>query len=102
MNDAEYTQLLKEQQRANAAREVTEHPLYIEAFEAYRARLMDEWQASPARDKEGREHLWLMLKTAQAVQNHLQTIMQTGQMASLQLEQKRSMLDKARQWTGWD
>ena len=95
-------QLQKEQNRANSAREVTEHPLYLEAFEVYTQRLTTQWAESPARDKEGREALWLMLKTAQAVQNHLAQIMETGQLASLQLEQKRSMLDRARQWAGWD
>jgi hypothetical protein len=64
--------------------------------------LTDEWQASPARDKEGRETLWLMLKTARAVHAHLKQIMETGQLATLQLEQKRSMLERARQWTGFD
>lgn len=95
-------QLHTEQHRANSAREVTEHPLYLEAFELYTQRLQTQWADSPDRDKEGREHLWLMLKTAQTVQQHLKQIMETGQLANLQLEQKRSMLERARQWTGFD
>ncbi len=95
-------QLQIEQNRAFEARDVVEHPLYVEAFEVYQQRLMTEWADSPARDKEGRETLWLMLKTARAVQQHLRQIMETGQLAAIQLEQKRSMLDKARQWTGFD
>jgi DNA-binding phage protein len=43
-----------------------------------------------------------MLKTARAVQAHLKQIMETGQLATLQLDQKRSMLERARQWTGFD
>ena len=95
-------QLHTEQHRANSAREVTEHPLYVEAFEAYTQRLTTQWAESPARDKEGRESLWLMLKTAQAVQSHLAQIMETGQLATLQLNEKRSLLDRAKQWTGFD
>ena len=98
----EEEQLFKEQTRANAARELVEHPLYVEAFEVYTQRLKTEWADSPARDKEGRETLWIMLKTAQAVQSHLQQILETGKLASLQLQQKRSMLERARQWTGMD
>lgn len=98
----ETEQLHQEQNRALRASEVTENPLYIEAFEVYTQRLTTQWAESPARDKEGREALWLMLKTAQAVQNHLREIMETGRLASLQLEQKRSMLERAKQWTGWD
>ena len=95
-------QLQTEQHRANQAREVTEHPLYLEAFEAYTQRLQTQWADSPARDKEGRESLWLMLKTAQAVQNHLKQIMQTGQLATLQLTEKQSLMDRAKQWSGFD
>lgn len=95
-------QLQEEQNRAFEARDVVEHPLYVEAFEVYQQRLQTEWANSPARDKEGRETLWLMLKTAQAVQNHLREIMETGKLAELQLEQKRSMLERAKQWTGWE
>lgn len=92
----EQQQLETEVERARQAREITEHPLWAEAFDAYRKRLMDEWAASPARDTDGREKLWLMVKTASAVERHLAEILETGKLASIQLEQKRSLLDRAK------
>ena len=71
MTDAsmdEESRLLAEQERARQAQELAEHPLFKEALQQYRARLMHEWAESPARDTEGREKLWLMLKTAEAVE----------------------------------
>lgn len=95
-------QLHGEIDRARQAQELIEHPLFREALDTYRQRLMTEWADSPARDTQGREHLWLMLKTADAVQRHLEQLMQTGRLASLQLENKRSLMQRARAWTGLD
>ena len=92
----EQQQLETEVERARQAREITEHPLWAEAFDAYRKRLMDEWAASPARDTDGREKLWLMVKTASAVERHLAEMLETGKLASIQMEKKRSLLERAK------
>ena len=92
--------LLTEIDRARQAQEITEHPLFVEAMEKYKTRLMDEWAASPARDKEGREHLWIMVKTVSVVEGHLKELMQTGKLATLQLEQKKSVRDRLMSWSG--
>lgn len=88
-------QLLNEIERARLARDVTDSPVYKEAFESYRERLLQQWADSPARDIEGRERLWLMLKTAETVQSHLAELMQTGKMAAVQLEQLRTRRERA-------
>ena len=92
----EQQQLETEVERARQAREITDHPLWAEAFDAYRKRLMDEWAESPARDTDGREKLWLMVKTASAVERHLAEILETGKLASIQMEKKRSLLERAK------
>lgn len=96
----EESRLLREIDRARQAQELAEHPLFVEAVEQYKTRLMDEWAASPARDKEGREHLWLMVKTVSVVEGHLKELMQTGKLATLQLEQKKSVRDRLMSWSG--
>ena len=96
----EESRLLREIDRARQAQELAEHPLFVEAVEQYKTRLMDEWAASPARDKEGREHLWLMVKTVSVVEGHLKELMQTGKLATIQLEQKKSLMQRAKDWTG--
>ena len=98
----EERQLLTEQERARQAQDLAEHPLFKEALDTYRAKLTTQWAESPARDTEGRERLWLMLKTADAVQRHLIELMETGKLASLQLAQRRTLAQRARAWTGLD
>jgi len=39
-----------------------------------------------------------MSKVAGAVEKHLLAIMETGQLASLQMEQRRSWLQRAKDW----
>lgn len=92
----EEVRLLAEQERARQAQELAEHPLFKEALATYRERLMTQWAESPARDTEGREKLWLMLKTAEAVERHLVELMETGKLASIQLEQRRSLAERAK------
>ena len=99
MTDAsmdEESRLLAEQERARQAQELAEHPLFKESLATYRERLMTQWAESPARDTEGREKLWLMLKTAEAVERHLVELMETGKLASIQLEQRRSLAQRAK------
>ena len=91
-------QLRTEMERSRQAQELMEHPLFREAMDTYKARLAQEWESSPARDIEGRERIWLMSKVAGAVEKHLLAIMTTGQLASLQMEQRRSWLQRAKDW----
>ena len=92
----EESRLLAEQERARQAQELAENPLFKESLATYRERLMTQWAESPARDTEGREKLWLMLKTAEAVERHLVELMETGKLASIQLEQRRSLAERAK------
>lgn len=88
--------LLAEMERARQAQELAEHPIFKEALEQYRQRLNDEWAASPARDIEGRERLWLMSKTISVVEGHLKELMETGKLASIQWEQKLTLAQRAK------
>lgn len=83
--------------RARQAQEVIEHPLYQEAFNKLQAELMQEWQSSAARDTEGREKLWLMLKLLERTKGHLETLMQTGKLAAVQ---KQNLLQSLNPWSG--
>jgi ribosomal protein S15P/S13E len=94
-----------EVQRGNDAMRILEEPLLVEAFNVIKQRYMDEWEKSPARDIEGREKLWLMLKQLENVRNHLKTAMETGKLASKYLEQKRTLAQRMKESVtglGWD
>lgn len=101
MSDAAFVmnednRLLSEMDRARQAQELAEHPIFMEALAQYRQRLNDEWAASPARDTEGRERLWLMSKTISVVEGHLKELMETGKLASIQWEQKLTLAQRAK------
>lgn len=92
------SQLRNEASRGQRAQELMSDELMAEAFGQLNARLTKEWADSPARDTEGRERIWLMQKLLKSVGDHLSEIAQTGKLASLQLEQERTLAQKAKQW----
>ena len=98
MNVTQEAQLRAEAARGLRANELMVDELMVQAFETLQKRLQDEWQASPARDTEGRERLWLMTKLLKNVADHLSEVAQTGKLASLQLEQHRTLVQRTRQW----
>lgn len=77
--------------RGQQALELMEHPLLVEAFAMLRAQYKTAWEESPARDPQGREELWRLVKSLSAVEGHLKTVVETGKMARLQVEQEGLM-----------
>lgn len=94
-------ELDKEVSRGQRAAEILDSELYIEAFDTLKARLMQQWADSPARDKEGRESLWVMTKLLENVKGHLTEIMETGKIARVQAEE-RSLYTQLRNKIGID
>lgn len=87
-------QLVAEISRGQQAGAVLDNPIYREAIDGLRDQLRGEWEASPARDTEGREKLWLAVNLLTKLEAHLAQTMQTGQMARMQLDQERSRLER--------
>lgn len=77
-----------ESARGEHAARLLSDPLLVEAFETIAERYEAAWKTSPARDVEGRERLWLMRKCLDQVRGHLTSTVETGQMASVQLEER--------------
>lgn len=69
--------------RAAQARELLEHPLIVEALDAFEKEVIAEWKRSPVRDQEGRERLFLMLKAQEKFRSHLVSMVTTGRLISL-------------------
>jgi len=83
----------------SSAKEVLENEAYIAAFEAIKTDILDQWTNSPARDADGREKLWTCLKLLQKVQTQLQTTLETGRLAQLELQHKQTLQDRLK--AGW-
>lgn len=82
------------------AKEVLNNEAFIQAMADIKAEVIDQWTKSPARDLEGREKLWLMLQLAGKLELILKTTLDTGKLARLDLDHKRSMADRAKSLIG--
>jgi len=70
-----------EAQRGESARRILEDPLFREAVEVIRQDILAQWQASPARDTQGRETLWLSTKLLDKLVMQLTGVMESGVLA---------------------
>ena len=87
---------------ADRAREVLDNEAFQQAFEDIKQELTDQWMKSPARDQDGREKLFLMLKMLEKVEICLKASLDSGKLAAKELEYQRSMLDRAKAAAGWN
>ncbi len=89
-----------EQRRHNGARaqEVLENEAFQQAFSDIENEIREKWANSPARDSEGREKLWMYLSMLKKVKAQLETTLETGKLATMELEHKKSMLERLKDW----
>lgn len=87
-------QLLQEQERGRRASELLENPLLLEAIQQMRQEFQAAWINSPARDSEGREKLWHLVKLVDKLESYLRETVTTGRMASVQIEERRTLLQR--------
>ena len=85
--------------RGNRAAVLLDDELIKEAFEVIEGECIKQWRAAPARDTEGREHIWMMLKLTDRLKAHLESVLNTGkitdkQIALLEKESKISRIFK--------
>ncbi|MBV9522745.1 MAG: hypothetical protein JO010_08130 [Alphaproteobacteria bacterium] len=80
--------------RGRRAEAILEDPLVAEAFAAIERECVEEWRAAPARDVEGRERLWLMLKLAERLRRHFESLVHGGKLAG----ERMAQLDRERRF----
>lgn len=78
--------------RGERAQRLLEDEILQEAFATIEQEYTQQWLNSPARDQDGRERLFLMVKTLHRLRTELEAVLQTGQVAKHNL----SLLEKAR------
>lgn len=84
------------------AREVLENEAFQAAFADIEQEVMNQWTNSPARDAEGREKLYSYLMLLRKVKACLHTTLDTGKLATLDLQHKQSLANRAKGWIGRD
>ena len=90
-------ELIDEQTRGRRAEELLADDLLQEALAAIDAEIVLQWEQCPARDAEGKEALWQLLKTSKKFRNVLTGYIETGKLATEQLKRyeqgKRGLRD---------
>jgi hypothetical protein len=84
------------------ARLVLENEAFAAAFTDIKQEITEQWKQSPARDHEGREKLWQLLKLADKLEATLRSTMETGTLAKLELKHKQGLIDRAKSAIGLD
>lgn len=87
MNDTDRMSALHdEQERGRRAAELLSNELLQDALKAIEAEVIEQWKACPARDAEGKEALWQLMKTAEKFKVLLTGHIEAGKLATLNLK----------------
>ena len=89
-------ELNEQMHRGHRASELLENTLLQDALNAIEREVVEQWTACPARDAEGKEALWQLMKTAQKFRAILSGYVETGKLASENLkrfEEKKGLRD---------
>lgn len=81
----------EELRRGEQARQLLQNELYQDAVTQVRQAIIDKWMQAPLRDREGHHELKIMLKLLGDLTGYIQTTMETGKMAQIQVESERRM-----------
>ena len=81
--------------RSNQAKQVLENKIFIEAIESLK-KLYSEalLEKTGAKESDTREKLWIAYNVVGKVEQHLQTIVETGKLAEKQLDSFRKQQQK--------
>ncbi len=88
--------LRAQQDKGHLAFSLAENELLNEAMDAIDKEVMEQWIECPARDKEGKEALWQLIKTSRKFRSILTGYIESGKLASEQLKrfEKESKLSR--------
>ncbi len=75
----------RDRTRGVRAKELLDNELVQEALATLKDEYVKAWEASPARDSEGREKLWVMVKLVDKFRGHLEQVWESGKLADAQL-----------------
>lgn len=88
--------------RGVEANSIINNELFKSAFDEINQEILDQWQTSPARDVEGREKLYLMLKIAEKFRSNLTRVIDTGKIAQMELGRIRTAQERRAEYLGLD
>jgi hypothetical protein len=86
------------QDKGALAMSLAENALLNEALDAIDKEVMEQWVNCPARDKDGKEALWQLIKTSRKFRSILTGYIESGKLATdrLKYHEKPSMISRLR------
>ena len=93
MNNLEQDKLNQELSQANKAKQLFENPLLKESFDKLKKLYTESLFNTGATETEAREKLWLAYNVVSKVEQNLLEILDTGKLASKQLEDYRNSIN---------
>ena len=94
MDSKEQNKLQQELNQANKAKQLFENPLLKESFDKLKKLYTESLFNTGATETEAREKLWLAYNVVSKVEQNLFEILDTGKLASKQLEDYRNSIKK--------
>jgi len=94
MDSKEQNKLQQELNQANKAKQLFENPLLKESFDKLKKLYTESLFNTGATETEAREKLWLAYNIVSKVEQNLFEILDTGKLASKQLEDYRNSIKK--------
>ena len=73
--------------KGQLSQSLLENELLQEALDAIDKEVLEQWIACPARDKDGKEALWQLIKTSRKFRSILEGYIETGKLARENLRQ---------------
>jgi len=72
--------------RADQAKQILEHPLYIEALSTVKEALIDHLLNTKVSEEIERDRLYITIKALDLVHQHIQSVLETGRLAEKEQE----------------
>ena len=72
--------------RADQAKQILEHPLYVEALATVREVLIDHLLNTRVAEEVERDRLYITIKALDLVHQHIQSVLETGTLAEKEQE----------------
>lgn len=78
--------------RAHRAKAILDNPTYQESFDLVRQAILEQWESTPIRDRDGAHELKLMLKLLSDVRANLERAIADGKVAAHELARRTPKL----------
>lgn len=79
----------QEIKRAHEARQLLEHPVFVDAWDQLIESLKSGWLETATGETERREMIYAQIRAAEAFRANLETVLETGRLAQVQLEEEK-------------